>query len=269
MTNNKRIIVISSVLFVLICCPLFDLVEASSIDWSESFGATNAEIAYSVVEVSDGGFILVGLRDFFDESLNDFWLVKTDEYGELKWAQTFGGNANEIAYSVVEASDGGFALAGYTDSFGAGDLDFWLVKTDSNGNMQWNMTYGGVGGEMAYSVVEASDGGFALAGYTDSFGAGDLDFWLVKTDQYGNIGWNQTFGGMQRDSAYSLIETSNGQFVLGGVTKSFDSGNGDFWIVVPDRYVIPEFSSWISLPIFLTIILIVLIYRKKINELRI
>ena len=101
------------------------------------------------------------------------------------WSQTYGGTGgtnDDLAYSLVETSDGGFALAGGTYSFGAGDCDFWLVKTDANGNMEWNCTYGGTNGDSAHSLVETSDGGLALAGYTQSISTRDYDFGLVRTD---------------------------------------------------------------------------------------
>ena len=101
------------------------------------------------------------------------------------WSQTYGGSGDEYAQSVVQASDGGYALAGFTDSSGAGGFDFYLVKTDSAGNQNWTQTYGGSGDDFAYSLVKTSDGGYALAGYTDSSGAGGNDFYLAKTDSAG------------------------------------------------------------------------------------
>ena len=101
------------------------------------------------------------------------------------WSQTYGGASSDSAEAMVQTSDGGYALAGYTRSFGAGSYDFWLVKTDGYGNLEWNQTYGGAGIEHAYALVETSDGGYAIAGYTRSYGAGSTDFWLVKTDEYG------------------------------------------------------------------------------------
>ncbi|MHC3129805.1 MAG: hypothetical protein IBV52_06990 [Candidatus Bathyarchaeota archaeon] len=103
------------------------------------------------------------------------------------WTQTYGGTASDSAEAMIQTSDGGYAIAGYTNSFGVGYLDFWVVKTDAYGNMEWNRTYSGTNCEQAYCLVEASDGGFALAGYTESFGAGGFDCWLVKTDEYGII----------------------------------------------------------------------------------
>ena len=103
----------------------------------------------------------------------------------IGWHQTYGGTGNEEVHSVIQTSDGGYALAGWTSSFGASEYDFWLVKTDSSGNVQWNKTYGGSGHDEAYSVIQTSDGGYAITGDTWSFGA--YDFWLVKTDEFGVV----------------------------------------------------------------------------------
>jgi len=112
---------------------------------------------------------------------------------ETEWIRTYGGTAWEVARSVIQVSDGGYILAGQTESFGAGGRDFWLVKTDADGNMEWNKTYGGTGSDLAFSVVD-SDGSYALAGRTNSFGAGTADFWLVKVDSSGNHEWNKNIG---------------------------------------------------------------------------
>jgi hypothetical protein len=153
--------------------------------------------------------------------------------GELsaQWNKTYGGILDDYAFSVVQTIDGGFAIAGYTYSFGIGGTDFWLVKTDGDGNMEWNKTYGGTQDDYAGSVVQAVDGGYTLAGWTESFGAGDNDFWLVKTDGDGNMEWNKTYGGTQYDSAYSVVQTSDGGFAIAGYTCSFGAGAADFWLV--------------------------------------
>jgi len=103
------------------------------------------------------------------------------------WSQTYGGTEKDGALSLVQTSDGGYAMAGSTCSFGAGEDDFWLIKTDEAGNMQWKQTYGGAGSDIASSLIETSDGGYAIAGYTFSDGAVNSDAWLVKTDEQGVI----------------------------------------------------------------------------------
>jgi hypothetical protein len=165
-----------------------------NVEWTQTYGAikeypnsaVKIEQAYSLVETADGGFALAGLTDSFGAGEDDFWLVKTDAEGNMEWNQTYGGVKDDQAYSVVETSDGGYALVGRTKSFGAGGLDFWFVKTDANGNMEWNQTYGGAEADYADCVIETTDGGYAIAGYTSSFGAGKGDFWLIKTDAEGN-----------------------------------------------------------------------------------
>jgi len=124
-----------------------------------------------------------------------------------------------LGISLVETSDGGYALAGRTESFGQGDEDFWLVKTDANGNMQWNRTYGGPDPETAYSLIETSDGGYAMAGYVKYSGPRGFDFWVVKTDSKGNMVWNQTYGGKDTERAYSVVETPDGGYVVAGSSR--------------------------------------------------
>jgi hypothetical protein len=149
----------------------------------------------------------------------------------LEWSRTYVWKGNAWANSVVQTIDGGYAMAGWTDSSGGGEVDFLLVKVNAVGNMLWNHTYGGAKDQFAFSLVQASDGGFALAGYTNSFGAGDDDFWLVKTDALGNMEWNQTYGGTANDEAYWVIQTSDGGYALAGYTDSFGNGVHDIYLV--------------------------------------
>jgi hypothetical protein len=132
-------------------------------------------------------------------------LISSVEASSEIWSQTYGGTSSDEAEAMVQTSDGGYALAGDTTSFGAGSYDFWLVKVDANGNMEWNQTYGGTNYDYARSLVETSDGGYALAGYTGFLFAESADFWLVKTDANGNMEWNQTYGGAGIDRASSLV----------------------------------------------------------------
>jgi hypothetical protein len=202
--------------------------------WQQTYGGTNDERAYSVIQTSDGGYALLGARYYIDLLTDDFYLIKTDEQGNLELEQTYGGADREVGSSLVQTSDGGYALAGSTTSFGAGNIDFWLVKTDLEGNMMWNQTYGGTETDDVVSMVQTSDGGYALLGRTNSFGAGIWDFWLVKTDPDGNMLWNQTYGGTEWDIPYSLIQTSDGGYTLAGYTESFGEGGKDYWLIMVD-----------------------------------
>ena len=180
---------------------------------------------------SDGGYALAGFTDSFGAGNYDAWLVKVDASGNAMWNKTYGGAASDYAASVVLTNDGGYALAGYTSSFGAVGGDAWLVKVDASGNAMWNKTYGGAASDYAMSVVLTSDGGYAMAGETDSFGAGNNDFWLVKVDASGNMLWNKTYGGALSDVAWSVVLTSDGGYAMAGETASFGAGGGDFYLV--------------------------------------
>jgi len=240
---SKKLFFASAVLFVLVGLPLISSVGASSEMWCKTYGGTGVDSAYSLVETSNGGYALAGYTRSFSVRLDDFWLVKTDQYGNVEWNQTYGGRGIDSAYSLVETSDGGYAIAGETSSFGSESPEFWLVKTDSYGNVEWNQTYGGAPSTMSttYSLVETSDGGYAMAGsiatpywvayYVDYL----YDFWLIKTDQYGNVEWNQTYNRAERDVARSLVETSDGGYALAGYTESF-GGSADFWLVKTDAH---------------------------------
>jgi len=190
----------------------------------------------SLVQTGDGGYAIAGYK-WVVEPVNvaDFWLVKTDAAGNMQWNKTYGGADLDLAYSMIQTLDGGYAIAGETSSYGAGSDDFWLVKTDSSGNVQWNQTYGGNYAEIAYSIIQTTDwGGYALAGFTDSYGAGDYDFWLVKTDVTGHAEWNKTYGGTYEDIAYSVVQTDDGGYAIAGYTKSYGAGDYDSWLVKTD-----------------------------------
>ena len=232
---QKRLFYFKITLFVLLISSLIVIVKAqdSGNMWSQTFGSLEEDVAKSLVQTSDGGFVVAGYTKTTDID-GDAWLVKTDASGNLEWNHTYGGEDWDRANSLIKTSDGGYALAGYTHSFSAGFGDFWLIKTDSSGNMEWNKIFGEYDLDRANSLVETSDKGFALAGYTNSFGAGHYDFWLIKTDSSGNLEWNQTYGGLNEDIAWSLIQTSDGGFALAGETLSFGAGDHDFWLVKTD-----------------------------------
>jgi len=203
-------------------------------DWTKTYGGLNSESANCVIQTSDGGYALAGYTYSLGAGSSDFWLIKTDASGSVEWNKTYGKGSSETAYSVVQTGDGGYALAGYTGSFGAGGSDFWLIKTDSLGNWQWNKTYGGSGNDFAYSMVQTIDGGYALAGHTQSQGAGLSDFWLVKTDSLGNAQWSKTYGGASNDIAHSVTRTGDGGYAIAGRTQSFGAGGNDFWLIKTD-----------------------------------
>lgn len=156
--------------------------------WAKVFGGPNVEVGYEVEQTTDGGFMLAGRKDSATVGDSDFYLVKTDSAGEFLWDKTYGGNEADRAFTAMQTSDGGYILGGYTASFNVEYYDFYMVKTDTNGDTLWTKTFGGLWQEEIADIEETSDGGFAAVGYTYSFGAGNFpNIYFVKTDANGNI----------------------------------------------------------------------------------
>jgi hypothetical protein len=237
-----------------------------NMEWNQTYGGTHGDNAISVVETSDGGFALAGNTDSFGAGTVNFWLVKTDGLGNMEWNRTYGESDTNFVFSMIKTSDGGFALAGDLHSHDAGVENFWLVKTDGSGNMDWNQMYGGADVDIAFSLVETSDGGYVLAGETKASPAGDFDFWLVKTDTLGNEEWNRTYGGANDDFANSVVQTSDGGYAIAGDTLSFGVGDHDLWLIKTNEQGVPEFPSWIILPLFLIATMVVIIYRNRLRR---
>ncbi|MDH5374950.1 MAG: hypothetical protein OEZ21_09050 [Candidatus Bathyarchaeota archaeon] len=196
--------------------------------WNKTFGTVGTERAEGgVIQTIDSGYLLIGHKGV--EPNRDMWIVKTDSDGNMMWNKTYGGPRCDTGRGAVLTDDGGYALFGNTRSFGAGDYDFWLVKTNSTGGMEWNQTYGGGGVDLAASLVRTDDGGFALAGRTSSFGAGSQDFWLVKTNSTGGMEWNQTYGTTGYEAATACVQTSDGEYALTGQKGIYDTA--EFWLI--------------------------------------
>jgi hypothetical protein len=240
--------------------------EDGNMLWNNTYGGTNNDGARSLIQTSDGDYVMTGSTVSFSVGLSDFWLIKTDTNGNHLWNKTYGGANWDDPYALIQTDDDGYAISGCTQSFGTGNGDFWLVKTDASGNQLWNKTYGGINEDRARSLVQTDDDGYAMAGPTYSSGVGDADFWLVKTDADGNHQWNRTYGGANYDWANGLAHTTDGGYALAGVTRSFGAGNNDFWLVKTDENgVIPEFQPTTFLITFtiLTMLATILARRKQ------
>jgi hypothetical protein len=201
--------------------------------WQRTYGGISDDGAYCVVQTVDGGYALAGYTTSFGAGGTDFWLIKTDVDGFAAWNKTYGGVNNDSAYSLVQTADGGYALAGGTESLGAGSSDAWLIKTDANGNMQWGYTYGGAGYDRARSLIRTIDG-YAFAGITNSFGGGGYDAWLIKTDTNGTKQWDKTYGETDDDAANCVIQTADGGYAVAGNTESLGAGYYDAWLIKTD-----------------------------------
>ena len=235
--------------------------SAGMVQWNQTYGGPNDDYGWSVVQTTDGGYAIAGFTQSYGVG-TDFWLVKTDSAGIAQWNRTYGGPTGDFGASLVQTSDGGYAIAGRTNSYGVGN-DFWLVKTDQSGAAEWNQTYGGPNYEEGHSVVQTSDGGYAIAGHTNSYGTGDYDIWLVKTDDSGTVEWTQAYGGTGTDYWGIAVETSDGGFAIVGTTWSFGAGSEDILLIKTDEHgVVPE-AEWVILPLLLLATLVIFIGRKK------
>jgi uncharacterized delta-60 repeat protein len=208
--------------------------SSGNISWSKTIGGTNSDGIYSLQQTSDGGYILGGWTNSFGAGSSDMFVVKLDSSGNISWSKTIGGTNSDGIYSLQQTSDGGYILGGWTTSFGAGGYDMFVVKLDSSGNISWSKTIGGTNGDVIFSLQQTSDGGYILGGWTTSFGAGGYDMFVVKLNSSGNISWSKTIGGTNGDGIYSLQQTSDGGYILGGWTNSFGAGSIDMFVVKLD-----------------------------------
>jgi hypothetical protein len=211
-----------------------------------TFGGAGRDWAGSVQQTADGGFVIAGWTQSFGAGRSDVWLIKTDEEGNKEWSRTFGGTERDGAGSVQQTADGGFVIAGGTQSFGAGGYDVWLIKTDEEGNKEWSRTFGGTERDWARSVQQTADGGFIIAGNTASFGAGQYDAWLIEIDEEGNKEWSRTFGGTDIEDASSVQQTTDSGFIIVGSRRAGPvpppALESDFWVIKTDHQGNKEWS---------------------------
>ncbi|UCE66689.1 MAG: hypothetical protein JSU85_01335 [Candidatus Zixiibacteriota bacterium] len=202
--------------------------------WTRIYGGPSWEKSFSVRQTSDSGYVIVGRTDSFGAGNYDVWMLRTDANGDTLWARTYGGSAREDGYCGQQTSDGGFIFTGSTYSFGSGSSDVWLVKTDANGDILWTQTFGGAYGEGGNTVQQTSDGGYIIAGYTFSYGAGSADNYLIKTYSNGNPEWIRTYGGVNAEMDQEAWQTFDGGYIVGGRTESFGMGEKDFYVMKID-----------------------------------
>ena len=209
--------------------------------WTETFGGTNGDKGYSVQQTTDGGYIVAGGTGSYGAGIGDVYLIKTNSSGDTLWTRTFGGINPDFSYSVQQTSDGGYIITGYTNSYGAGGNDVYLIKTDSSGDTLWTETFGGSFTDIGNSVQQTTDGGFIVAGDTYSYGAGSADIYLIKTDSSGDTMWTQTFGGTNADKGSSVQQTIDGGFIVTGSTTSYGAGGKDVYLIkLESEYGIEE-----------------------------
>jgi hypothetical protein len=229
-----------------------------SLQWQKCYGGSYTDRARSIIQTSDGGYAVAGYTDSNNGDVSgnhggdDFWIIKLDQNGNFEWQKCFGGSDDEWAESIIQTIDGGYAIAGRTRSIdgdvsglhGEGSVDYWIIKLDQSGNLEWQKCYGGSGYDVANSIIQTSDGGYAVAGYTSSNDGdvsgnhGEYDYWIIRLNQSGNIVWQKCYGGTSMDwQANSIIQTDNAGFLVAGASRSNDGdvsdnhGDDDIWII--------------------------------------
>ena len=203
-----------------------------NLEWQRSYGDAQDETANSIDISIDGGFIISGEVINENTGFSLCYLIKIDNEGELDWSNTFGGSQNDNGLSVISTNDAGFAITGMTRSLGDSNGDVWLIKVNSNGEMEWERTYGGDDTEYGRTIQQTVDGGYIIIGQTESFGLGYNDAYLIKTDSQGNEIWSQTFGGQGTDQGRQVVNTLDEGYLISGYTDSFGTlGGFNFWLV--------------------------------------
>jgi uncharacterized delta-60 repeat protein len=199
--------------------------------WQKTYGGGGYDRATSVEPTSDGGYIVAGSTYSFGAGKDDAWVLKLDSTGGVIWQKTYGGSGDDCANSAEQTADGGYIVLGSTSEFGAGVGNVWVLKLSSTGSVTWQKTYGGGGSYRASAIEETSDGGYVVAGSTNSSCAGGWDFWVLKLNPTGSVNWQKAYGGGNDDEAYSVQQTSDGGYVAAGYTNSFGTGWTDAWVV--------------------------------------
>src|SRR6056297_1051494 len=234
---------------------ILKLSMTGAIIWDQNYGGSDYDIANAVIQTNDGGYVVAGQTASNDEDVGnnhggyDFWVLRLDANGLLKWESAFGGSNNEYAFDLCKTTDGCYMVAGFTKSSDGdvtgyqGNDDCWIVKVNDTGALVWQKTLGGGQADRAYSICSTHDTGFLIGGSSRSSDGdvsdnnGGNDAWLVKVDQVGNIVWEKNFGGSNIDLARAVFRTPDNGFIVGGETESTDQdvtgnhGNKDGWLL--------------------------------------
>lgn len=202
--------------------------------WTKTCGDRNDDSGSLVRQTMNGEYLLVGTTYSFGNGAADVYFLRIDVNGDTVWTKTYGGTDSEAGWWFQKTSDGGYVIVGQTMSFGSGDKDVYLVKTDENGEALWTRAYGGPGDDRGYWVGQTPDEGYLVAGWTTSFGAGGLDIYVIKTDANGDTLWTKTHGGSSDDVGKSLVLTPDGGYLIAGYTSSFGQGGFDVYLFRAD-----------------------------------
>jgi hypothetical protein len=231
--------------------------QSAVIQWQKSLGGTGQDVAESIRQTTDGGYIIAGYTNSNDGDItsshgrSEYWVVKLSDIGTIQWQKTFGGKGEDVAKSIQQTTDGGYIVAGYTGSadgdvtgIHGGYSDIWVVKLSGTGTIEWQQTFGGSTYEYFGEIQQTTDGGYVFAGMTTSSDGdvtskkGTSDFWVVKLSDTGTLQWQKTLGGTALEEAHSIQQTADGGYIVAGNTSSNDgdvtglhSAYDDVWVV--------------------------------------
>ncbi len=229
--------------------------QSPVLQWQKCYGGTDEDFTRSLELTNDGGFIFCASAESVDGDVTgnhgpaDFWLVKANASGDIQWQKCLGGSLEDYGWDVKQTADGGYVLTGFSDSDDGdvsgnhGNYDYWVVKTDASGNIQWQKTLGGSAYDAPYAIEQTRDHGYVIAGTVKSNdgdvtgGFGIKDAWIVKLDSTGNIQWEKVMGGSGVDDAFAIKQTSDGGYIVAGNSSSMNGdvsgghGSDDYWVV--------------------------------------
>jgi len=209
---------------------IYKLNSSGNKTWFKHYGGTDFDSARSIQQTSDGGYIVAGDTTSYTHGGYDFAIYKLNSSGNKVWFKHYGGSQDDHGHSIQQTSDGGYIVGGRTESFTYGGMDFAIYKLNSNGNKIWFKHYGGMSNEWGRSIQQTSDGGYIVAGYTESYTYGNYDFAVYKLNSSGNKVWFKHYGGTSHDHSWSIQQTSDGGYVVAGESYSYSYGLYDFAI---------------------------------------
>ncbi len=198
--------------------------------WTRTFGSVGGESGAGVCEIPGDGYFAIGSTGSFGEGYSSIYAVRVGAAGDSLWAAIYGGSKADFGRALALTLDNGFVIAGSTNSYGAGYSDAYLIKINANGLVEWEKTYGSTRDDNAFSICAARDGGYMLAGTTESFGAAMIDVYVVKTDLLGNLIWNHNYGGDKSDYGRMIIQTQSRDYMVFGYSYSFSSSGSDIYV---------------------------------------
>jgi hypothetical protein len=249
-TITQSILYLSFILFTSLASA-----QAPSIEWQKSFGGSSGEQAECVKQTSDGGYVVAGYTRSNDGDVIgnngefDYWIIKISASSDVEWKKTYGGTNSEYARSIYQTTDGGYIIAGISDSNdgdvsgGHGGNDYWILKLSTLGDIEWQKSFGGSNNDVANIVKQTTDGGYIIGGFTNSIDQdvignhGGNDYWIIKLSSNGNVEWKKTFGGTNDEFVLNMAQSADGGYVIAGYTLSNNGdvtgnhGGFDCWIV--------------------------------------